>query len=64
MMSLSGRLLSEKLDVLRLSFYMSPLIVVSLAPFYARMEADALDLYRHEVGSHGYIGTQAPMSIC
>ena len=34
MMSMSGRVLSEKLDVLRLTFYTSPISCLCLLPFY------------------------------
>ena len=40
MMSMSGRVLSEKLDVLRLTFYTSPISCLCLLPFYYLREVD------------------------
>ena len=34
MMTMSGKVLSEKLDVLRLTFYTSPISCLCLLPFY------------------------------
>ncbi|PNW85405.1 hypothetical protein CHLRE_03g184850v5 [Chlamydomonas reinhardtii] len=39
MMSSIGRLLSEKLDVLRLTFYTAPLTLCVLVPFFNKLEA-------------------------
>ena len=41
MMSMSGRVLSEKLDVLRLTFYTSPISCLCLLPFYYFREVHA-----------------------
>ncbi|MEW5301979.1 MAG: hypothetical protein WDW38_008612 [Sanguina aurantia] len=41
MMCSIGRLMSEKLDVLRMTFYTAPVTIFVLLPFYFRMEAAA-----------------------
>ncbi|KAK9816692.1 hypothetical protein WJX72_003780 [[Myrmecia] bisecta] len=46
MMTTSGRLMSEKLDVLRLTFYTAPVSCVALLPFYAWREAAKFAQYR------------------
>jgi solute carrier family 35, member E4 len=38
MMSTSGRVLSEKLDVVRLTFYTAPVSCAALAPFFCWRE--------------------------
>ena len=38
MMTMSGRVLSEKLDVLRLTFYTAPVSCLCLLPFYKWQE--------------------------
>lgn len=43
MMSMSGRVLSEKLDVLRLTFYTSPISCLCLLPFYYFREVHPQD---------------------
>lgn len=53
MMSMSGRVLSEKLDVLRLTFYTSPISCLCLLPFY----------YLREVCA-GDFGFAFPASLC
>jgi drug/metabolite transporter (DMT)-like permease len=45
MMTFSGKLLSEKLDVVRLTFYTAPISLVCLAPFMIYMELDEFRLY-------------------
>ena len=42
MMTFSGKLLSEKLDVVRLTFYTAPVSLVCLAPFYWMYEVRAM----------------------
>ena len=42
MMSMSGKVLSEKLDVLRLTFYTSPISCLCLLPFYYLREVHPL----------------------
>lgn len=37
MMSTSGRLMSEKIDVLRLTFYTAPISCFILIPFYVQV---------------------------
>jgi drug/metabolite transporter (DMT)-like permease len=44
MMSMSGAVLNEKLDVWRLSFYQAPIVLVTLLPFYIYAEhADVME---------------------
>lgn len=38
MMTMSGRVLSERLDVLRLTFYTAPVSCLCLLPFYSWQE--------------------------
>jgi len=45
MMTFSGKLLSEKLDVVRLTFYTAPISLMCLAPFMAILEMDAFRVY-------------------
>jgi drug/metabolite transporter (DMT)-like permease len=45
MMTFSGKLLSEKLDVVRLTFYTAPVSLLCLAPFMIWMELDAFQIY-------------------
>lgn len=45
MMTFSGKLLSEKLDVVRLTFYTAPVSLLCLAPFMVYMELDAFRIY-------------------
>lgn len=53
MMSCSGKLLSEKLDALRLTFYTGPISALTLLPFYARLESGRFAEYAEaNVGSH------------
>ena len=54
-MSSIGKLLSEKLDVLRLTFYTAPVTCIVLLPFYLNLEAAKFTLYE-SVSSNGYIG--------
>ncbi len=44
-MSSIGKLLTEKLDVLRLTFYTAPLTLFVLVPFYKQLEAPAFANY-------------------
>ena len=44
MMSMSGKVLSEKLDVLRLTFYTSPISCMFLLPFYYLREVHTLSV--------------------
>lgn len=44
-MSSIGKLLTEKLDVLRLTFYTAPLTLFVLVPFYKQLEAPAFASY-------------------
>lgn len=55
MMSSIGKLMSEKLDVLRLTFYTAPLTCIVLLPFYFSMEDKGFREYQ-AVSSSGYIG--------
>ena len=55
MMSSIGKLLSEKLDVLRLTFYTAPVTCIVLLPFYLNLEAENFTVYE-SVSSNGYIG--------
>eukprot|EP00884_Botryococcus_braunii_P008773 jgi/Botrbrau1/17898/Bobra.0432s0003.1 len=50
MLNFSGRVLSEKVDVLRLTFYTSPLSIVLLLPFFAAFEAKPLVAYLAQEG--------------
>ena len=45
MMSMSGKVLSEKLDVLRLTFYTSPISCLCLLPFYYLREVHPLSAH-------------------
>lgn len=45
MMTFSGKLLSEKLDVVRLTFYTAPVSLLCLAPFMAWRELAAFKIY-------------------
>jgi drug/metabolite transporter (DMT)-like permease len=45
MMTFSGKVLSEKLDVVRLTFYTAPVSLACLAPFLAWRELDAFYAY-------------------
>lgn len=45
MMTFSGKLLSEKLDVVRLTFYTAPISLLCLAPFYWTYERAAFMAY-------------------
>uniref|UniRef100_A0A7R9VU54 Sugar phosphate transporter domain-containing protein n=1 Tax=Chlamydomonas euryale TaxID=1486919 RepID=A0A7R9VU54_9CHLO len=54
MMSTIGKLMTEKLDALRLTFYTAPLACVLLLPFYFGMEHHALTQYQ-ATHSTGYI---------
>mmetsp|Transcript_16545 Transcript_16545/g.35792 ORF Transcript_16545/g.35792 Transcript_16545/m.35792 type:complete len:368 (+) Transcript_16545:182-1285(+) len=51
MMSSIGRLMSEKLDVLRLAFYTAPITCIVLIPFYWKMEADQFVGYQTHHGA-------------
>lgn len=48
MMTFSGKLLSEKLDVVRLTFYAAPVSLTCLAPFYFMYEKDRFAEYYQE----------------
>ncbi len=57
MMSMSGRMMSEKVDVLRLTFYTAPVVVIALLPFYMGMESQQLAAYMADSATgNGYIG--------
>ncbi|WPT11446.1 Putative sugar phosphate/phosphate translocator [Picochlorum sp. SENEW3] len=45
MMTTSGKLMSEKLDIIRLTFYTAPISLVCLSPFVMLMEAQQFKLY-------------------
>lgn len=47
-MTFSGKLLSEKLDVVRLTFYAAPVSLTCLAPFYFMYEKDRFAEYYQE----------------
>jgi hypothetical protein len=51
MMASSGKLLSEKVDVMRMTFYTSPVSCFVIFPFYLKMEAPNF---------HKYYSTHAP----
>jgi hypothetical protein len=51
MMTMSGRLMSERIDVLRLTFYTAPTVVVLLLPFWHRLERRQLAVYMAEAPS-------------
>lgn len=52
MMTMSGKVLSEKLDVLRLTFYTSPISCLCLLPFYYFREVCAQRLSWSNPSSH------------
>lgn len=47
--------MSEKLDVLRLTFYTAPLTCIVLLPFYQQLESERFEQYRAE-HSQNYMG--------
>lgn len=51
MLSTSGKVLSEKLDVLRLTFYTAPVTITSLLPAYLWMEHSKLGSYIEKEGN-------------
>lgn len=51
MMTCSGKVMSERIDVLRLTFYTAPVVSVVLVPFYLAMEHAKFVAY----DSHGYL---------
>ncbi|GFR41028.1 hypothetical protein Agub_g1460 [Astrephomene gubernaculifera] len=53
-MSSIGRLLTEKMDVLRLTFYTAPMTLLVLVPFFNKLEADAFAKY--SAHGSGYMG--------
>lgn len=55
MMSASGRMMSEKVDPLRLTFYMSPVACFVLAPFYWRLEAGEFAAWSAAHGGGSYL---------
>jgi len=57
MMSFSGRVMSEKVDALRLTFYTSPIACLILMPFYMRLEAGPLRAYRSQAQA-SYLGAR------
>ena len=62
MMSSIGKLMSEKVDVLRLTFYTAPLTCVVLLPFYFSLEDREYRQYQ-AVSSSGYIGERGGVQI-
>eukprot|EP00955_Chlamydomonas_euryale_P111918 366097-Chlamydomonas_euryale.AAC.31 len=63
MMSSIGWLLSEKLDVIRLTFYTAPLTCIILVPFFSSMEAADFKHYQTEQRSAGYAGELAYVGV-
>ena len=57
MMSSIGRLMSEKVDVLRLTFYTAPLTCFMLLPFYLHNEAHDFAVYQSS-HSMSYVGEE------
>ena len=55
MMSSIGKLMSDKVDALRLTFYTAPLTCIVLLPFYLSLEDKKYRDYQ-TVSSSGYIG--------
>ncbi|KIZ02867.1 hypothetical protein MNEG_5093 [Monoraphidium neglectum] len=53
--SFSTRVMSEKVDALRLTFYASPVACLALLPFHARFEYASLTAYRLQAES-SYVG--------
>ena len=51
MMTFSGKVLSEKLDVVRLTFYTAPVSLICLTPFLLWREYAAFTVYFHENAS-------------
>lgn len=49
--------MSEKVDVLRLTWYTSPVVALVLLPFYMHMESEGVAAYRGAADSAAYIGT-------
>ena len=58
MMSSIGKLMSDKVDALRLTFYTAPLTCIVLLPFYLSLEDKKYRDYQ-AVSSSGYIGEAA-----
>jgi drug/metabolite transporter (DMT)-like permease len=63
MMSLSGRVMSEKVDALRLTFYTAPAACLLLAPFHLRLEAKALRAYGGQAQG-SYVGLLLLTCVC
>lgn len=55
MMAASGRLMSEKMDVLRLTFYTAPVCCFVLVPFYWQLEYNEFQKYAN-ASSSAYLG--------
>lgn len=55
MMSSIGKLLSERVDVLRLTFYTAPITIIMLLPFYYSFESKAFSEYQAK-HSMNYLG--------
>ncbi|EFN59787.1 hypothetical protein CHLNCDRAFT_133480 [Chlorella variabilis] len=66
MMTFSGKLLSEKLDVVRLTFYTAPVSLVCLAPFYWMYERDKFLVYlpTHYEGTGFIILVSSVNAVC
>jgi hypothetical protein len=62
MMSSIGKLMSEKLDVLRLTFYTAPLTTIVLLPFYYSLEHEKYEQYQ-ATSSNAYIGKYVNTSV-
>lgn len=58
MMSFSGRVLSDRMDALRLAFYTAPVSCLMLLPFFVRLESEPLALYRSQAQA-SYVGLVA-----
>ena len=58
MMSSIGKLLSEKLDVLRLTFYTAPLTCFVLLPFYYSLEDARYKEYHVDSTNNAYMGKE------
>jgi drug/metabolite transporter (DMT)-like permease len=57
-MASAGKMLTEKMDVVRLSFYTAPLSCFVVSPFYMQMESDRFQAYFKE-HSNSFVGAHS-----
>ncbi|KAK9821748.1 hypothetical protein WJX81_002035 [Elliptochloris bilobata] len=64
MMTMSGRVLSERVDALRLTFYTAPVSCLVLLPFYHWREAERLSEYASRHPDSAFLGVLAASCAC